>query len=222
MGIEGAFGFEFIRHFAHKRPTRWQDTVFRPARKPPDFFPINLQGTPQSDCRQLLRTLARGRMGLRINGHQHALNQQLLRLDDLNDTIGTLELAQRGAGQGLQRAKQINDLYVSPDVLDEAAQGDAEAARLRLEAIANLPVLAVTDDVEALTRRILATGLIPPRATRDAGHIAFASVHGMDFLLTWNCRHIHNAMISRRLSGVCAALGFTLPVLCTPRELMIK
>jgi len=90
------------------------------------------------------------------------------------------------------------------------------------QAIANLPVLAVTDDVEALTRRILATGLIPPRATRDAAHIAFASVHGMDFLLTWNCRHIHNAMISRRLSGVCAALGFTLPVLCTPRELMIK
>jgi hypothetical protein len=114
------------------------------------------------------------------------------------------------------------ELYVSPDVLDEAAQGDAEAARLRLEAIANLPVLAVTDDVEALTRRILATGLIPPRATRDAAHIAFASVHGMDFLLTWNCRHIHNAMISRRLTGVCGALGFTLPVLCTPRELMIK
>jgi hypothetical protein len=114
------------------------------------------------------------------------------------------------------------ELYVSPDVLGEAAQGDVQAARLRLEAIANLPVLAVTDDVEALTRRILATGLIPPRATRDAAHIAFASVHGMDFLLTWNCRHIHNAMISRRLAGVCAALGFTLPVLCTPRELMIK
>ena len=80
----------------------------------------------------------------------------------------------------------------------------------------------MTDDVEELTRRILATGLIPPRATRDAAHIAFASVHGMDFLLTWNCRHIHNAMISRRLSGVCAAMGFTLPVLCTPRELMTQ
>ena len=80
----------------------------------------------------------------------------------------------------------------------------------------------MTDDVEVLTRRILATGLIPLRATRDAAHIAFASVHGMDFLLTWNCRHIHNAMISRRLSGVCGALGFTLPVLCTPRELRIK
>ena len=113
-------------------------------------------------------------------------------------------------------------LFVSPEVLSEAAQGDVEAARLRLEAIAALPVLAVTDDVEALTRRILATGLMPQRATRDAAHIAFASVYGMDFLLTWNCRHIHNAMISRRLAGVCTALGFTLPVLCTPRELMAK
>ncbi|NJL70626.1 MAG: type II toxin-antitoxin system VapC family toxin [Candidatus Competibacteraceae bacterium] len=113
------------------------------------------------------------------------------------------------------------ELYVSPDVLDEAGQGNAEAARLRLEAIADLPVLAVNDNVEELTRRILETGLVPHRATRDAAHIAFASVHGMDFLLTWNCRHIHNAMISRRLSGVCSAMGFTLPVLCTPRELMI-
>jgi hypothetical protein len=60
------------------------------------------------------------------------------------------------------------ELYVSPEVLNEAAQGDAEAARVRLEAIATLPVLAVTDEVEELTRRILTTGLIPPRATRDA------------------------------------------------------
>src|SRR5687768_14553726 len=80
------------------------------------------------------------------------------------------------------------ELYVSPEVLGEAAQGDAEAARVRLESIATLPVLAVNNDVEELTRRILITGLIPSRATRDAAHIAFASVYGMDFLLTWNCR----------------------------------
>lgn len=114
------------------------------------------------------------------------------------------------------------DLYVSPEVLDEAAQGDAEAARARLAVLASLPVLAVNDDVVDLTRRVLATGLIPARANRDAAHIAFAAVHGMEFLLTWNCRHIHNAMISRRLEGVCAAAGFPLPVLCTPRELMAK
>src|SRR6266536_8386 len=114
-----------------------------------------------------------------------------------------------------EKRREDFELYVSPEVLGEAAQGDAEAARLRLEAIATLPVLAVTDEVEELTRRILTTGLIPPRATRDAAHIAFATVHGMDFLLTWNCRHIHNAMISRRLSEVCSAQGFALPILCT-------
>lgn len=116
--------------------------------------------------------------------------------------------------------RQNFELFVSPEVLDEAGQGDVEAARLRLEAINTLPVLAVTAEVEELTRAVLATGLIPPRATRDAAHIAFASVHEMDFLLTWNCRHIHNAMISRRLAEVCSAQGFALPVLCTPRELM--
>jgi hypothetical protein len=113
------------------------------------------------------------------------------------------------------------ELLVSPEVLGEAAQGDPEAARLRLEAIATFPVLAATEEVEGLTRVILTTGLIPARATRDAAHIAFAAVHGMDFLRTWNCRHIHNAMISRRLAGVCSAQGFTLPVLCTPHELML-
>ena len=74
--------------------------------------------------------------------------------------------------------------------------------------LATLPVLAATQEAEELTRIILTTGLIPPRATRDAAHIAFAAVHEMDFLLTWNCRHIHNAMISRRLAEVCAAQGY--------------
>ena len=127
---------------------------------------------------------------------------------------------QQSTREWWENRRQDFDLFVSPEVIGEAGQGDPAAARLRLEAVATLPVLAATEEVEELTRVILATGLIPPRATRDAAHIAFASVHAMDFLLTWNCRHIHNAMISRRLSEVCSAQGFTLPVLCTPRELM--
>jgi len=119
-----------------------------------------------------------------------------------------------------ENRRQDFELFVSPEVLGEAGEGDPTAARLRLEAINTFPVLAATEAVEELTRAILATGRIPPRATRDAAHIAFASVHEMDFLLTWNCRHIHNAMISRRLSEVCSAQGFALPILCTPRELM--
>ena len=113
------------------------------------------------------------------------------------------------------------DLFVSPDVLDEAERGDAEAARLRLAALSECSVLAVTDEALLLTKRILATGLIPVRAATDAAHIGFATAHGMDFLLTWNCRHIHNAFIERRLAGICQAMGLSLPVLCTPRELML-
>ncbi len=107
------------------------------------------------------------------------------------------------------------ELYVSADVLDEAERGDAEAAKLRLAALAECKVLSATKEAQLLTKRILATGLIPPRAATDAAHIALAAAHRIDFLLTWNCRHIHNAVIERRLAGICQAMGFSLPVLCT-------
>ena len=112
------------------------------------------------------------------------------------------------------------DLYVSADVLDEAERGDAEAARLRLAALGECLVLAATEEAQLLTKRILAAGLIRPRAATDAAHIGLAAAHGMDFRLTWNCRHIHNSFIERRLAHICQAMALTLPVLCTPRELM--
>jgi hypothetical protein len=81
-------------------------------------------------------------------------------------------------------------------------------------------ILAATETAQVLTKRILATGLIPARAVTDAAHIGLAAAHGMDFLLTWNCRHIHNAFIERRLAGICQEMNLSLPVLCTPTELM--
>jgi hypothetical protein len=119
-----------------------------------------------------------------------------------------------------ERRRQAFDLYVSQEVLKEAARGDADAARDRLAALAECRILAATDTAEMVTERILSTGLIPARAASDAVHIGYAAAHGMDFLLTWNCRHILNKVIERRLAGVCAAMGLTLPVLCTPSELM--
>ena len=62
--------------------------------------------------------------------------------------------------------------------------------------------------------------MIPQRAAADAAHIGLAAAHGMDFLLTWNCRHIHNSIIEHRLQGVCDALGLSLPAICTPLERM--
>lgn len=62
--------------------------------------------------------------------------------------------------------------------------------------------------------------MIPAKAATDAFHIAMATVHGMDFLLTWNCTHIHNLSIIRRLERNCAAAGYACPVICSPDDLL--
>jgi hypothetical protein len=86
--------------------------------------------------------------------------------------------------------------------------------------MANTKLLDLTDDANAVTKDILRSGLLPAIANRDAAHIALATVHEMDILLTWNCRHIANAAIQLRLRQLAEAAGFILPVICTPEELM--
>ena len=112
------------------------------------------------------------------------------------------------------------ELCISEEVLREAGRGDSDAAAQRLAALADCLILPVTREAEELTARILDTGLIPPRALRDAIHIGVSAVHRVDFLLTWNCRHINNAVIQQRLRGVCRAAGFELPVICNPNGLL--
>jgi hypothetical protein len=71
-----------------------------------------------------------------------------------------------------------------------------------------------------LSLAILAAGMLPPHAVRDAAHVAVAAVHGIDYLLTWNCKHLANAQIARRIALVCEKLGHRMPIICTPEELM--
>lgn len=112
------------------------------------------------------------------------------------------------------------ELHCSQFVLDEAAQGDPIAARRRLRILRDFPLLTATEAVQDLARHLVRSGGIPPEADRDALHIAVATVHGMDYLLTWNQRHIANAQNRNNLSATCAAEGFELPIICTPEELM--
>lgn len=117
------------------------------------------------------------------------------------------------------RRQQYN-LCTSEIVLSEAAAGDSDAAAQRSQFLAGLPLLSVTKEVEDLADAILRSGLLPPKAARDAFHIAVSAVHEVDILLTWNCRHIANASIERELTDVVAALGYRVPILCTPEELL--
>jgi hypothetical protein len=112
------------------------------------------------------------------------------------------------------------DLYISQFVLDEIGRGDAQVAKRRLNVVKGIPLLDIRDDVLDLAAGLLALRIIPRKAGTDAVHIALAAVHGVDFLLTWNCRHIANAAIVRDIEAVCRMRSLPCPVICTPEELM--
>jgi len=112
------------------------------------------------------------------------------------------------------------EIFISQLVLDEAAAGDPAAARERLAVLKDLPQLDITDDVAALAEALVASLALPAKASTDAAHIALAAVHGMHFLLTWNCTHIANAEMAVSIARVCQERGWTAPVICTPEELM--
>jgi hypothetical protein len=109
---------------------------------------------------------------------------------------------------------------VSQVVIDEASVGDSAEVEKRLAIIGGLPALDVTETAESLTRAIIAAGILPAHAFPDAAHVAVSAVHGVDYLLTWNCKHLANAQIARRIAVVCGKLGHRMPVICTPEELM--
>ena len=86
--------------------------------------------------------------------------------------------------------------------------------------LAALPRVAVSADAEELARLFLSTGCLPPKAARDAVHLAVATAIAADYLLTWNCRHLANAQILKRLEREAQRAGRALPRVCTPLELM--
>src|SRR5271154_2869420 len=112
------------------------------------------------------------------------------------------------------------EVYVSEPVLEEAGAGDATLARKRLELIADIRILALTQGILKLGESLVTEGPIPRKAAGDALHIAIATSYACEYLLTWNCRHIANAEIQRTARSVVRRHGFELPTICTPEELM--
>lgn len=115
--------------------------------------------------------------------------------------------------------RQHFDLYVSEAVIEEVSAGDAEAAGRRLDAIKGIAELKITDEARDLAKALIEHGQLAQKATLDALHIAIATVNGMDFLITWNCRHIANATLQASMRTICQQSGYALPILCTPIEL---
>jgi hypothetical protein len=111
------------------------------------------------------------------------------------------------------------DPYISQVVIKEISDGDPDAAQLRLKVIEKFPLLESTPEVVKLAKAYFKAMNIPETALADAYHLALSAWHGIDFLLTWNFKHIANASIRRSIDSVSAKFGIVGPMICTPEEL---
>jgi hypothetical protein len=119
-----------------------------------------------------------------------------------------------------QTAHDRFELCISEAVLDEARVGDLEAVERRLRFLEGLPVLALNDDVRILTRHYGKTLGLSGRARADIPHLAYAVSYRMDYLVTWNCSHIANGEMIRRLLRANAELNRSTPLVVTPEEIL--
>ena len=141
-------------------------------------------------------------------------------------------LRQRPSSQVVMAARQLlthqwwnhertsYDLVVSQYVIDEASAGDATLAAERLQALDNIPLLPLDPDIARIADEIMARAILPPKARTDALHIAMVAHHRIQYLLTWNCRHIANAKILSRIHTVLTDLLIPIPIICTPEEML--
>lgn len=118
-----------------------------------------------------------------------------------------------------QRA--VFDLFTSTLVHQEASRGDEEAAIKRTHLLSELPVLDLSEDVYEVAHALIEPGMLPVAYFDDALHVALAVIHGMDYLLTWNLKHIANAALRNKFEPKIRSLGYEVPTICTPEELML-
>lgn len=111
------------------------------------------------------------------------------------------------------------DLVTSTETLNEAGSGAPDMAKARLDLLRDIRVLPVTEKAADLARTLSASCLVPVIASPDAVHIALASMHEIDFLVTWNFKHIANPHIRDRLRKKIIVSGYRMPVMCSPEEL---
>ena len=119
-----------------------------------------------------------------------------------------------------QDRRSAFELYASQLVIQEASRGDKEAAKLRLDKLKETTLLDATDEALVLAEILIQRNLIPQTVAEDAVHIAIATANAMDYLLTWNFKHIANATIRSRVEALCRSEGYEPPIICTPEELI--
>ena len=141
-------------------------------------------------------------------------------------------LRQRPSSQVIMAARQLlthkwwdeergnYELVTSQYVLDEVSAGDPNLAAERLESLHGIPLLPLDLQVPVIADEIMSRAILPPKASIDALHIAMVAHYRIQYLLTWNCKHIANAKILPRIHDVLTNFGIPIPIICTPEEMV--
>jgi hypothetical protein len=111
-------------------------------------------------------------------------------------------------------------LFISEAVFEEVSAGDADEAKRRRELIAPITWLEITGEVGSLATALVSGLHLPKKAETDAVHMAVCAVNGVDYLVTWNCTHIANAILRPKIEAICRDAGFEPPIICTLQELL--
>ena len=119
-----------------------------------------------------------------------------------------------------ETATTRHELFVSDLVIEECSARDPIASHERLSLINDLSFLANSDSAEMLTQRLMDLHAIPRTEPRDASHISIAATNGIQYLATWNFKHIANVANRELIERVCREAGFDPPKICTPDELL--
>jgi predicted nucleic acid-binding protein len=113
-----------------------------------------------------------------------------------------------------------HELFASEYVVLESSEGDPGFAKMRLDAIAHTELLDVDPQIPAIANELISRSVLPEKALLDALHISTAAFHGIEYLLTWNCKHIANAMTLPRVYRLLDDLGLATPLICTIEEMI--
>jgi predicted nucleic acid-binding protein len=122
--------------------------------------------------------------------------------------------------QWWERVTRTHELVVSEPVLEELGRGRRERSRTRLALVQALPVLPVEDPILEIVETYIRHKVMPADPGGDALHLALASHHKCEFLVTWNCRHLANANKFGHIRRVNTLLGLYVPTLTTPLEML--
>jgi predicted nucleic acid-binding protein len=141
-------------------------------------------------------------------------------------------LTARPTEEPIRKAKQILthrwwekrnffELFISESVIEEIRHGDPKAASLRTQSVEGIPVLSLIDQVQRLAKTLLLLDVVPQNEEQDAFHIAYAAVYEMDYLLTWNQKHIANQQKRRQLEEIILGLHLKTPYITTPEQFLL-